>query len=243
MTSNNGITRHRDMRVRIEQFSKIAADMVAELGLEKVGGRGPKAEILSERVVRDYVRRRVLSPTIKDETTGERGLYGYRHLVEFLAARVLLNDGWTLEKIAENNRRADLEALLALLPGSDDRGRALALIQSFRAASAPVVAERRQARSIAEPTAHEVAAQGLPQFAPHGRGELYRLMRELPGGGNGDLPNVRTMLRIEFGPGLALEIDRSRAQSLTPDDADRIGQAVASALHNLPNLPRGKDPR
>jgi hypothetical protein len=243
MTSNNGIDRHCDIRVRIDRFSEIAAEMVAELGLEKVGGRGPKAEPASDRVVRDYVRRRVLSPTIKDEATGERGLYVYRHLIEFLATRVLLNDGWTLEKIAENHRRADLDALLALLPGSDDRGRALALIQSFRTASAPAMAERREARRGSGPAAiGDVAHQALP-FAPHSRGELYRLMRALPGGGNGDLPNVRNMLRLEFGPGLALEIDRTLAQNISPDDADRIGQAVASALHNLPNLPRGKDPR
>ena len=151
MTSNYDIRRFSDLHERIQRFSEIVGELVQTLNLEKSGGRGPRGEPASDRVVRDYVRRRVLSPTLRGPESDERGYYGFRHLVEFLAARVLLNDGWPLEKIGERNRSASTEELIALIPGQVVENDAVMLARSFRAnVSAPYGAPKPSTRSPPE---------------------------------------------------------------------------------------------
>jgi hypothetical protein len=70
---------------------------------------------------------------LRGPESDERGYYGFRHLAEFIAARVLLNDGWPLEKIGERNRAASTEELIALIPGQVVENDAVALARSFRA--------------------------------------------------------------------------------------------------------------
>jgi hypothetical protein len=51
------------------------------------------------RVIRDYGQRGIVS---RAERQGKEAIYGYRQLLEFVAARVLVADGWPLAKIAEH---------------------------------------------------------------------------------------------------------------------------------------------
>ena len=68
----------------------------ANIALQRLG-RGRNAD-LNIRLVRDYAQRGILSPA---ERRGKEAVYRFQHLNEIIAARVLLNDGWPLAKIAE----------------------------------------------------------------------------------------------------------------------------------------------
>ena len=220
-----------------------------ELRLEKSGGRGPKGEPASDRVIRDYVRRRVLSPTLRGQDSDERGFYGFRHLVEFLAARVLLNDGWPLEKIAERNREATIEDLLALIPGQPPENEALALARSFRPEREGIFEKRYDARdhmgSISDRATRY--AEGLSGNSDPGaslarqRAELPLLMRRITG--SDDPPKVRRLVAIEIGDQLTLLIDQRLLHQISLADADTIGRAVSATLIDYQNLSRGKEPR
>jgi|GEM_PF-5483787 len=67
----------------------------------------------SERLVRYYVTEGVLSRPMKE---GREAKFGFRQILEFLAARVLLADGWTLNRIRDFNVAADEALLVSLLP-------------------------------------------------------------------------------------------------------------------------------
>ena len=252
MPSKYDIHRFEGLHERLPRFAEITGQLVEALGLEKTGGRGPKAEPASDRVIRDYVRRRVLSPTLRGSDSDERGFYGFRHLVEFLAARVLLNDGWPLDKIAQRNIGAGTDELLALIPGQPEENEALALARSFRrdASDRP---ERQTghgaafSRAPADAAPLSTATALPPRFSDptavtaRRRAELPMLMRQITG--DGAPPAVRNGVTFEFGDGLTLIIDRERLRHITMGEADAVGRAIGAALIDYPNLARGKDPK
>ena len=259
MTNQYDIRRHSDLHVRIQPFAEIAADMVVALNLEKSGGRGPKGEPASDRAIRDYVRRRVLSPTLRGPDTDERGYYGFRHLVEFLAARVLLNDGWPLEKIAERNRLSTTDELIALIPGQAVVTDAVALARSFRSrpsgypngdlfpARSVASAPAPRSASYAPPMAasapppleemSDLAAWAEPTVSPaRSRAELPLLMRQLTQSERP--PRVAQLARIALGDQVTLLIDQDLVRHITPGEADLIGRTVSAALLDYQNLSR-----
>jgi hypothetical protein len=242
------IRKFESLHERLPQFAEITGQLVEALGLEKTGGRGPKAEPASDRVIRDYVRRRVLSPTLRGSGSEERGFYGFRHLVEFLAARVLLNDGWPLDKIAQHNTGAATDELLALIPGQPEENEALALARSFRRdAQRPTDQGAPFSHALAEASPQAAAIAQPPEFsdriavAARRRAELPMLMRQISG--DGAPPEVRNGVTFEFGDRLTLIIDRERLRTITVSEADAIGRAISAALIDYPNLTRGKDPK
>jgi len=247
MTPQYDLSRYSHIHERLAEFTELAGRLIVELGLEKTGGRGPKGEPASDRVIRDYVSRGVLSPTLRGQDSDERGFYGFRHLVEFLAARVFLNDGWPLEKIAERLRHAPTEELVLLIPGQPDHNDALALARSFRRPTDEIESRRRRGLGMsAQDDLRSLAGQrGLfPEQDPsvsasRRRAELPLLMRRITG--TDRPPSIRRVVAIEFGDEMTLLIDQRRLQAMSLDEADLIGRAVTSALLDFPNLARGKE--
>ena len=222
MTSLNDIIRQRGkLRAKLPDFAIIASEAIEALGLEREGGRGrPSAgEGVSERVVRDYVRRGVLHET--EAIDGERGLYVLRHLLELLAARVLLKDGWPLEKIAERIQACDEDALIAMLPGAPPDP--VALAQGLR-----VTAKQRLAAPVAS---MDVAAQ-----AARLRAELPLYMRRQTG--SSAPPKVRSLVSIEIGDTAAIQIDAEALRKMTLEDAKEFGRAVSAAIISQRNRGR-----
>ena len=209
-------------------------------------------------MIRDYVRRRVLSPTERGppredgKESEERGFYTFRHLAEFLAARVLLNDGWPLEKIAERNQASTTEALLALIPGQESE--ALALARSFRRETPPSPAVAFSPPGMAELDVPLTRMEARPSFlrrmtsqiatdpaasAARSRAELPLFMRRLTG--DDAPPRIRRLASIEVGEALVLLIDQRRAERMTLAEAELIGGAITAALMDYPKLSRAKE--
>jgi len=83
----------------------------------------------NERLVRHYVQVGVLTPP---EREGREALFGLRQIVEFLATRYLLKDGWPLAKAAEIVRATDVTGLTQLIPSERPRTRAEEVIDKYR---------------------------------------------------------------------------------------------------------------
>jgi DNA-binding transcriptional MerR regulator len=118
----------------------------------------------NERLVRHYVQVGVLTPP---EREGREALFGLRQIVEFLAARYLLKDGWPLAKAAEIVRAMDVNGLAQLIPSERPRTRAEEVVERFRAG--PGVAEPRM--SSDEPSARARASSAIDQ---HGSAPIDR---------------------------------------------------------------------
>ena len=93
----------------------------------------------NERLVRHYVQVGVFSPPDRE---GREALFGLRQIVEFLATRYLLKDGWPLAKAAEIVRETDVTGLTQLIPSDRPRTRAEEVVAKYRGGRAsPPVAE------------------------------------------------------------------------------------------------------
>ena len=121
----------------------------------------------SERLVRFYVTSGVLQRPQRD---GREALFGQRQAVEFLAARVLLEDGWPLAKVAEYLPTQTEGALIALLPErASAKTKAQELVERFRqggtvAAPLPVPTpdpELLKRRQVVRQAQRDLATEGV----------------------------------------------------------------------------------
>ncbi len=192
------------------------------------------------RLIRDYVARGIMS---KPERVGKEARYGFRHLVEFLACRRLVSDGWPLSKIADDFSRSSPEEIRALIPGLDQTSEALDLIQSFRE---PIMREEAM---------HDVAPRAMMSapdpdlFSARSRRDLqnrarlrefkktnkYRhALKEF----DESLFSVirQDMTAFQLASWIVLLIDQDRLNDLTRDDVEEIGEAVKAALLDQTNI-------
>gem|GEM_PF-623812 len=83
----------------------------------------------NERLLRHYVSMGVVD---KPSREGRDALYGFRHLVQFVAARRLLAEGFPLAKIAKYTGAVPTDALTAYLEKPDRTSEAELLVAAFR---------------------------------------------------------------------------------------------------------------
>ena len=115
----------------IEAFKDVSQALVEPLSLS--GKRHNK------RLIRDYVRRDIISkPIRKPELDPKRMYYKQEHLIELMFALVMKSEGWSLEQIAEFKSAETTERMIELLPDAligENRTKmpsARSLVQKFR---------------------------------------------------------------------------------------------------------------
>ena len=146
----------------------------------------------NERLVRHYVQVGVLTAP---EREGREALFGLRQIVEFLATRYLLKDGWPLAKAAEIVRTTDVTGLAQLIPSERPRTRA-----------EEVAAKYREVRSAAEPTDdHATARRGKRVSA-----ETFALAASEPPPIASSRAAVQQAIKLETPLSLAADISRRR---------------------------------
>ena len=91
----------------IEAFALKVSEVMREIGRPEEGEP-------SIRLIRDYMQRDILGDL---DRKGREVEFRYEHLLRFIAARVLLSDGWPLSKIQEQLAASSEAALEALVPG------------------------------------------------------------------------------------------------------------------------------
>jgi hypothetical protein len=191
----------------------------------KVLGRG---EITPPniRLIRDYAQRGILS---QGDRRGKEVYYGFQHLKELVAARILVSEGIPLVKIAEQfNRDRDIVIVTLGFSGREDglpttkaRERWQSLSSgpegSFIAANDP----EGQASTFFMKRAFEDAGQ---------RVDLQSRLQRL-GAGTRE-PSVDRLVRVKVTDWCWLLIEAEKLKELSPEDADDIGRAIYAALTN-----------
>ncbi|WP_295409044.1 response regulator [uncultured Thiocystis sp.] len=130
---------YQDWRGNAAALAATAAEILKPVGAED--------ERLNERLVRYYTQAGILS---RPERAGRDAVFGFRQVLELVAARELARDGWPLAKIAEWNQTADERALLDLI----DHGQPVAPLPQRNEGSVRFPETRRLALAVNDdPTA------------------------------------------------------------------------------------------
>jgi DNA-binding transcriptional MerR regulator len=202
----NWTNKYRDWEGTAAELADVAAAIAAEIGIPEDDTRP------NERLVRHYVHVGIID---RAERRGKEAYFGFRQMVELLAARVLLNDGWPLAKIAEFVRVTDLDGLLGLLPKSASLTPAQELVSRFQRRA---LSEQRQASKPAS-----AAVDPMRQSV-----DLLRQRREAFT--DGVQPEVGTWLRIELTPWCHVYIEREVAPRAPPELMERLGRVLTQTL-------------
>lgn len=174
-----------------------------------------EAEPPPVRLIRDYIQRGVLGSVRR---AGRELLFDYGNLLRFVAARVLLREGWSLGKIVEHLSQCSTEELEAFLPQSESRA---------------LAAQRRTGQeslglSELEPiSAHLRKAAALSTLQIEMREALRCL--GLPEDG----PATEAVTLIAIAPWFQALVTTGRIARITPQEAEEIGRAVTASLHKL----------
>jgi len=180
------------------------ADRCNEL-LAGVPSLADDAGSANERLVRHYVQVGILTSPDRE---GREAMFRRRQIVEFLAARYLLKDGWPLAKVAELVRATDVAGLTELIPSERPRAR------SERTAVP-------QAMRLESPLAR---AAGISR-------RRVSLEENLKALGNPDGRAGRNrMLRIELAPWCHVYVDPQQLCDLSEDTPEVLGDALTQAL-------------
>ena len=226
-----------------EGTAEALADTAGRL-MQGEAGFGEADFAPNERLVRDYVARGIVG---KPERRGKEAIFGFEQLVQFLACRAMLADGWPLSKIAEDFRHANLEDTLALIPGEQRSNEALNLIESFKEESvfkSERIMESRSPRIMPRSASMDMASEESDARSPNFRQRQRRNYEYRSDIGDAlrrmgsDFRNVvkYDFTALQLATWLTLFIDRDRADRITVDEAEAIGRAVTAGLLNQDSL-------
>jgi DNA-binding transcriptional MerR regulator len=189
----------------------------------------------NERLVRHYVQVGVLTPP---EREGREAMFGLRQVVEFLAARYLLKDGWPLAKVAEMVRATDLDGLAGMIPSERPRTRAEEVVAKYRTpgrSRAPASAFALTPQS-APPAKRAAVQQAMRLETPLARAagisrRRVSLEENLKALGNTAGRTDRShIVRIELTPWCHVSVDAAKLGEMSEDTPDILGAALTQAL-------------
>ena len=198
----------------------------------------------NERLVRHYVQVGVLTAP---EREGREAMFGLRQVVEFLAARYLLKDGWPLAKVAEMVSATDLDGLAGMIPSERPRTRAEEVVAKYRTpgrsripADRGTQVSQRQTFALtpqSTPLAkHAAVQQAMKLESPlavaagisRRRVSLEENLKAL---GNADgRPDRNRIVRIELTPWCHVHVDAAKLGEMSEDTPDILGAALTQAL-------------
>jgi len=184
----------------------------------------------NERLVRHYVQVGVLTAP---EREGREALFGLRQIVEFLATRYLLKDGWPLAKAAEIVRTTDVSGLAQLIPSERPRTRAEEVVAKLRHSPgsarehAPIAKSGRQ-----DVQSFSLASEETPlaRAADISRRRVS-LEENLKALGNPDgRPERSRIVRIELTPWCHVNVDARQLSEMSDETPAILGAALTQAL-------------
>ena len=186
----------------------------------------PENEAPSLRLVRDYAQRGIIGDA---DRPGRR--FGFRHLLQMVAACVLVRQEWPLKKIAEYFASLTDEALLALIPTASkasprDVARVLLNDAGLTPTSLSAETSPTGSRDFIQ---HAARMSGL-------QSDLGQAMRRLTG--RDDAPRSEQVTLIAVATWCQVLVESTKLRKLTVDEAEEIGRLVVAALLN-PTIRKG----
>ena len=184
----------------------------------------------NERLVRHYVQQGVLD---RPERRGKEAIFGFRQVVEFLAARNLIHDGWPLAKVAEFNRAADLNQLLDISPKGDTINRAQELISQFQRSSPSLAQIDKSSASLSSFSFLDRSAE-----LTKGRTSRREALEAL--GSTSASPKRDKLVRLALAPWCHVYFDPRELRKLPSDVPELLGHALIQCLIEERIRPGGK---
>ncbi len=200
----------------------------------------PKSESnkeLNVRLIRDYVVREFIP---RPERLGREARFGLDHLVQLLALRVLLrSQKWSLPAIKASFTTTRTEELLngLLAPVRSlieaEYRKATAAVQSRAQIAADGV--RTPALNSAQLLIDQFKATKQPQARPLGMPLFNKIVRATPSDARPATQptgGASSKLHVQLEPWCEVVIDAERAKTLTPEEVERLGEALKGRLHD-----------
>lgn len=202
---------------------------------------------LNVRLIRDYVVREFIP---RPERVGRESRFGRNHLIWLLAVRALLrSQRWSLPAIKASFSSTSTEELLdgLLAPvhsriETEYRKATLQVLEKAVAAAEPVTTPElnpaqlliKQFKEERSPAAKEPHAPLFSRSAASGKppAALEQLRLRTIERLKGRQESVKEKTHIEIEPGCEVVIDAQRMRSLTPDEVERLGEALKRHLCN-----------
>jgi DNA-binding transcriptional MerR regulator len=207
------LERYLDWQGNLEQLVSTAKEICIDFDLRD-GGE------ISIRMVRDYIQRGILGEVDK---AGRELEFTYENLFRLVLARVLLQDGWSLRKIAEHFDFSNLQELEELFPNNENR--ALSAIKRLRSSV-------KKSKKINSFISHqEISISKKLARRTSIQQEMKQALRKL--GLPEDGPATEEVILLAIAPWFQVLMDKHRFKSLTPKDAEDLGQAVTASLTQL----------
>jgi len=204
----------------VSELARLAGEILASRGLVDASAEP------TVRVIRYYAHQGIVSRAERRQGVKE-AIYGIRQLLEFVAARVLVADGWPLAKIAEHFAHIADGELRNLISGDQGGNRALAVVRRLRGETrlAPGKPGKPSRTPSLDPSKEfrERAARlsGI-------QNEMRETMRRLGLPENGPATEQLTLLAVA--PWCQVLVENHRLSRITIEEAEEIGRAVAASL-------------
>jgi hypothetical protein len=220
----------------MDEFVDVAGKTLAELGL---GTR----DTPNERLVRFYAGEGAMTKPTRE---GREARYSYRHLVEFLVTRRLIEDGWPLAKIADLMGTSDVAYLESMLPDGpavptaaqrevarlkrstrlrDDNMSVAVLAPSMDEEELSIDRGPALASSGAIASARMLERQSELTSSRHAVARLLSFL-----GLHDHKPAWRQRLEIELTPWCRVTVDASKLDALDGAACDLAGRALTQVL-------------
>jgi hypothetical protein len=202
----------------------------------------------NERLVRHYVQVGVLTAP---EREGREALFGLRQVVEFLAARYLLKDGWPLAKAAEMVRATDLDGLAGMIPSDRPRTRAEEVVAKYRGGQKPARVAAPTPMSVrSEVERFSLTPESPPPSASRRKAMQQAMKLESPLavaagisrrrvsleenlkalGNTAGRPDRSRVVRIALTPWCHVDVDLAALGEMSEDTPEILGAALTQAL-------------
>jgi DNA-binding transcriptional MerR regulator len=174
----------------------------------------------NERLVRHYVSVGVVD---KPSREGRDALYGFRHLVQFVAARRLLTEGFSLAQIAKFTVAVPTDTLTDYLEKLDRANEAELLVAAFRSESS--------SRNSSPPASRRPPPAKPPQSMTTGMGmvDVVHEMREME-------HRVRDQLQVMQKKVHMMVEDAVRNMSAQPIDVQVFAAEFKQAISSLAQM-------
>ena len=201
---------------------------------------GDKSFEPNERLVRDYVAKNILS---RPERSGKEAIYGFKQLIQFIACRAMIEDGWPLSKISEDFQISSINEIVNLIPGESIKNDSLSLISEYKSENRRPSLDRDliQKSSLNMDASSSAPNQNYSaSFIKRNRDnyetktDISEILKRL----GSDFGNVikEDFTAYQLASWLILLMDKDKAKEITRKQAEDIGRAITAALLNQNSL-------
>jgi DNA-binding transcriptional MerR regulator len=170
-----------DFQGSADHLIATAQDLAKTLKLDQEATEG------NERLLRHYVSMGVVDKPSRD---GRDALYGFRHLVQFVAARRWLAEGFPLAKIAKFTGTVPTDTLTAYLENPNRISEAELLIATFRSETPTLNSPPQTSRKAAPPKPLPSMSTGM------GMVDVMHEMREMEHRVRDQLMGMQSKVRV-----------------------------------------------